>query len=476
MGFWENLKATGATALGALRGGWFRFWGWFFGDIIWKGLSTGVSIGAMWAFHGLVRLFPTQAIAIAEFVTKTYYTPPVEWAGFVKEFIEKLTDTKITDEQLDKILHGGGGRVVAEALGETFMNPLLKTIAPEKELDPQLGIDNAEAYLGINLQFQMSAWLLHMLGDMISFGTFKGMKDLPNAISWSFGLGWLSWLVMGTPFRIAISTPQEWAYNYVYRPARLNERERALFAVVYEDSIKPFQEYVRFLGWDYDMSRFLYDVYSDKPTFSQIRDLYYHTDLGEEGLEKLLKWQGWNYKFREYALKLIKYDRLWNLKEDLDQEVLRAYREGRLTREQAVSDLRDSGWNDTEIETALTVQDMIAQRRRDLPLSTIDKAYEYGLISDEKWWEYYLRAGYTPEDIQLILSIRQFEKTLEEANRVYWARRQELTSKLHDAGVEDYWFIAADELGTDRQSIMKIGTMSEQEWIKLMNKIIEKYK
>jgi len=66
----------------------------------------------------------------------------------------------------------------------------------------------------------MSAWLLHLLGDWQSFGAFKSLKDLPNAISWSYGIGWLSWLVMGVPFRMGISDPMERYYNMAFRPTR----------------------------------------------------------------------------------------------------------------------------------------------------------------------------------------------------------------------------------------------------------------
>jgi len=396
--------------------------------------------------------------------------------NLVLTYINLTTRVTLTRDDIRELTPSAISEAFQKAFTTHPMHYMLDLIKPDAPITPERGIEAAENFMNVNMAFQIDAWIMHFIADVTSFGFIKSFKDLPNAISWSFGIGWLSWLVMGTPFRIFIAEPQEWYWNYIYMPKRFNERELAQNLILDRIRGKDYEEEMRYLGWSQDKSWFLYDLYSDKPTFSQVRDLYYNTDIGEEGVETLLKWLGWNWKFRKYALTLIKNERLWDLQEDLEQEVLRAYREDRLTREQATSILQDRGWNRTEIETALTVQDLIAQRRRDLPLSTIDKAYEYGLISDEKWWEYYLRAGYTPEDIQLILSIRQFEKTLEEANRVYWARRQELTSKLHDAGVEDYWFIAADELGTDRQSIIRIGTMSEQEWIKLMNKIIEKYR
>ena len=201
---------------------------WFFG-IIWKGLMSIVSIWSMWVFHALNAMAPKQAMQFWKIIVQSYKVRDPEWAPAVAEYISAMTDVDITIDEL----RGTPGRM-AEAVGKKFLYPMLNLVLPgaaiapgvavprEAKLRPVDGLTGAERFLGTNLHFQMSAWLLHVLGDMQSFGMFKSLKDLPNAISWSYGLGWLSWLVMGVPFRMGISDPLERWFNQLYRPKPLS--------------------------------------------------------------------------------------------------------------------------------------------------------------------------------------------------------------------------------------------------------------
>jgi len=183
-----------------------------------KPISTLLSVAFMWIFHALTRMCPHAAANVMRFIAKTYYTPPREWAAFVSEYMERLTGYKITIDDIIREGIGIGGRRVMETLGEKFLTPMLGLLMPdprEIERDP---LGGAERFLGTNLQFQLSAWLLHLIGDMQSFGMFKSLKDLPNALSWSYGLGWLSWMVMGPVFRVGISQGMEKHFNKIYTP------------------------------------------------------------------------------------------------------------------------------------------------------------------------------------------------------------------------------------------------------------------
>ena len=190
-------------------------------------ISSIFSLGAMWSLHSATALFPDEALKVAGFVSDSYFSPPTEWAGFVSSYFENMTGKKINLDMITKYGVWGAGKEGIEQIGDTFLRPMLGLIMPgsgyggaEATITPQDGLDAAERFLGVNLQFQMSAWFLHLLGDIQSFGMFKSLKDLPNAISWSYGIGWLSWLVMGVPFKKGISEPLEVMYNRMYRPVK----------------------------------------------------------------------------------------------------------------------------------------------------------------------------------------------------------------------------------------------------------------
>jgi hypothetical protein len=200
-----------------------------------KKIIAGIaSLITMWQFHATVSLYPKQAVKLAEIISKSYFALPDEWGGFVKGYLEQMTGDKIDVSRLIKQGAVPGSKEFMQSMGKTFLEPMLGLIMPgtgkfgkEMKITSEDGFNAASRFLGTNLQFQISAWLLHVLGDMQSFGAFKSLKDLPNAISWSYGIGWLSWLVMGVPFRLGISDPLERGYNATYRPKRPNATQVA---------------------------------------------------------------------------------------------------------------------------------------------------------------------------------------------------------------------------------------------------------
>ena len=184
-----------------------------------------LSTAAMWSFHGMVRIAPDQAAWIAKRIVDTYYLGGAEWAPFISRYLEQMTGSAISIEDITHHRLMGDQREAMEAIGRRFLDPMLGLIMPtpeQAETEPMAG---AERFMSANLQFQMSAWLLHLLGDTMSFGMFKSLKDLPNAISWSYGIGWLSWMVMGPVFRAGITAPMEKKFAEYYRQAPLSNAQ-----------------------------------------------------------------------------------------------------------------------------------------------------------------------------------------------------------------------------------------------------------
>jgi hypothetical protein len=184
-----------------------------------------LSTAAMWSFHGMVRIAPDEALSIARKISASYFVLPVEWAGFISEYLERMGCGKIEIDTIVKQGLGAWSRDAMQGLGHTFLEPMLGLIMPtpeQAETEPMAG---AERFMSANLQFQMSGWLLHLLGDAMSFGMFKSLKDLPNAISWSYGIGWLSWMVMGPVFRAGITAPMEKKFAEYYRQAPLSNAQ-----------------------------------------------------------------------------------------------------------------------------------------------------------------------------------------------------------------------------------------------------------
>lgn len=169
-------------------------------------------------------IMPEASKELIQGITETFIPRVNEWGPVAEKYIETLTGTEIEVKDYKK-----GSFAAAGALSEKMLGELLMTVMPPVDMTrpykgyiaPAQGRESAEKYLGVNLSFNMQGWFLGLISDMFGLGAFKSFRNLPNQISWAFGFGWLSWLVMGTPFRIGIAEPMEVLYNRLYRPKRL---------------------------------------------------------------------------------------------------------------------------------------------------------------------------------------------------------------------------------------------------------------
>lgn len=76
---------------------------------------------------------------------------------------------------------------------------------------------SAEAYVGLNLGFGISAWTAGVAAELMYPTKHLNLDRLVQSINWSMGLGWLSWIILGEPFRVAIAEPLRTHYMERYR-------------------------------------------------------------------------------------------------------------------------------------------------------------------------------------------------------------------------------------------------------------------
>jgi len=173
--------------------------------------ATAIGYLAMWALRGIFLVHPEVAYRIVNKIAQYFYTPPQMWAAFINSYMRQMTGKDIDMEALTKLGAAIGGRSVMETLGETFLRPMLGLIMPDPPINFYKGLDTAERFLGVNLQFQLNAWLLHLIGDIVTLGKLKSLKDLPNAIARSkslslslsvraFVMSWVRYFLLQGPY------------------------------------------------------------------------------------------------------------------------------------------------------------------------------------------------------------------------------------------------------------------------------------
>lgn len=367
--FFRNLFALGARALTGYMGR----------------LAMGV-------FHGMVSLMPDQAWRMFDAITETFFVQPEEWAPFVASWLQNMTGEEIDPATIAGIPIKDMGATAAEVLGETFLTPMLGMIMPDAQTDwtvgglpPEEGLNGAERFLGVNLSFQMQAWLLHLLGDTISFGMWKSLKDLPNAINWSYGLGWLSWLVMGVPFRMAISDPLEMLYNNLYRPWRPSFAYLAKAFWREEITGDQYRTALRHLGVSEEWLPIVIEMERETFSITEIRDLYHSGYLSADAVVWAMRDRGNSPADAEALGTLLINERVRDTHVDIGQEGMALYIDGILSWTEASGYLALAGYTGQEIETLHVLADLKMQRKtekqptdKELTAANIGRLYQLG--------------------------------------------------------------------------------------------------
>ena len=336
-------------------------------------LTGAYSAFVMTGYNYLVRRYPEEAKNIAARISNIYFDASSSWILFARDYMENMTGNQIDPAIIDKLIGSKinlTGKVMAEEIGKEFLTPMLGMIMPGtpdwnkirkdanlpksaqyaqlKNLNPSDGLLGAERFLGVNLQFQLQAWMLHFIGDTVSMGSMKSLKDLPNAISWSYGIGWLSWLVMGTPFRVAIAEPLEKLLNMLYRqkdlpPAQMIKAFRQ--GKVTNDEL---WRVMREAGFTDELIGIQIEQDTEKLPVSVLKDLLLTKRKDEKIIREELKASGFNPARIDTMLDSWKRERKDKILNRWAEECIDAYEKRVIDKPTLRKALKTAGWEDVE--------------------------------------------------------------------------------------------------------------------------------
>ena len=389
---------------------WTNFLRWFFkaftaeeivGDILWCILMPTVQI-----YTTLSHLFPKIAVFFGEAVTSAFREMPDGWAGFVSGYMSTFTTAKQSKESVKT--PAGRELVYKNIAKDTFADMLaliLPATRPEGGIAPLDGIRGAEKYLSINMKFQMDAWLLHLIGDFFSMGKIKSLKDLPNAISWSFGLGWLSWLVMGTPFKMTIADPMEQYFNTVYRPTRLNPAQAAEAVRKGMITASQYNLLMATLGYPDWITNIIFKLsYKDLPD-TILRRLYSLQLITEDQLIKEYQRKGYTQAQAVLLSKLFALNRKLDLIDKVVDEATDQYKAGFLTFATLSGYLDQAGYNPEEQALLISLLDLQKLSKNQLSNSELRGLVYKSLISRDDALKVLTQRGMDPSDTSLYIEL-----------------------------------------------------------------------
>lgn len=384
-----------------------KFFAWLGRGVFTKALVGTLAVVAMWVFHAVVMLFPKLAMTIMKSIVTTFYTPPPEWAGFLSGYIERMTGMKISIEDIAKQGAGIGARSFMESLGSKFLNPMLGLIMPtpaEVEKNP---LGGANRFMATNLQFQLSAWLLHVIGDINSLGMFKSLKDLPNAISWSYGIGWLSWLVMGPPFRAGIAAPMEKLFNRIYTQSLLTQSQAAALT---RHGLMTHKDYLNAcldIGLHPQKAAWLYEAGERELADAWLKRL---SDMGwieQKDIVVELTRRGFSPERAGILARLLKDTRKIDLIEKIISSAEDLYKDRTLDRTKLEGYYNKIGYKPEEIELSIALLELQRSRRRFLTPAQVVQLWLNKKLGRVECKSYLVNdLQYTAEDAELYMSLK----------------------------------------------------------------------
>jgi len=393
---------------------------------VFRPLITAFSAITMYVFNSLLRRYPEEAAKMAARISKIYFEASNKWVAFASAYMKQLVDKEFPEPMLKDMIGGNINKTakqMAQDLGREFLHPMFNMILPgtsdwrlyrkergfpkkgpkphDRVLEPYDGVLGAERFLGINLQFQLQAWMLHFIGDTVSMGSMKSLKDLPNAISWSYGVGWLSWLVMGTPFRFTIADPLERYLNTIFRTKDLTPPQA--IDAYNSGYITPeyFWRVMREFGYEEDLVPILRDQGATKLPMTLLREHYLHGRINKSEVILELKRLG----YTEGRINHIIYS--WNrtrtdkITERWAEECIDAYEKGLMSEEDLREALKAAGWEDVEtgnpIDLQIKTSNLVREQAGRFTKAEIRALHREHLISRQEAKDYLEAMGY-PED------------------------------------------------------------------------------
>jgi len=374
-----------------------------------QAISTIIGTIIQWAYLSMMSVTAPIARWFALTLTKVWMKDAKQWADFVSEAIKHITGWEIPPEKIIEAKTVEGQVEIQRAFARAYLDHILHLILPKPPMTAEKGLEGAERFLSVNLGFQMSGWLLHLLGVIYSFGKFKSIKDLPNAISWSFGIGWLSWLVMGTPFRIGISDPLERYYNRYFKPQELTMEQLIklyqLGLIETEELYKRAEEH----GFNYERVTERLALAERQMTLSDLKTYARYYKIEPEAIVARLKRMGYPDDLAITLKNIILDERLNDLKDDLAKQAIRLYEQDAITDAELRTYLTATRWTPEEIDLQREVSSLKKIPVRRLSLSRILKAWKQGILVREQAYDRIVKLGYTPEDAEVILRTEEEE-------------------------------------------------------------------
>lgn len=232
-----------------------------------------------------------------------------------------------------------------------FFNFLRARFEPAGPVSFDEAIHNAEEFLTLAGDFNILATIFDTIGEIQILGSKLPGQSIARFIqnvSWTFGIGWLTWVVMGPVLRFSIADPYEKEITKRVRPRDFTKSE---VEDLYEWGLRKLEElyegYV-VLGYSDDKIEQLMEILRKRVFSSEVRSWitqlegnYADGYVSDEEFIKMLQLGYFTedeVKFRYWKAKQRQFNKLQDLRV---KEIERAFKEKRIDEDEATARLSE---------------------------------------------------------------------------------------------------------------------------------------
>ena len=296
---------------------------------------------------------------------------------------------------------------------------ILKKIWTDPNLMPSVGF--LEYLKLINLKVARQSLELGIISPTWGYQ----YSQLVNALLWSYGFGWQSWVTLSPLLSTLVSDKARRRLIEIVRDKKLSESkyERLFMSGLIDE--RTFKEILRREGYsDIDIELYIEYLKEEKMTKdkdltkSEILRLYQENLISRQKAMDMLMSLGYDPDEADYLLDLI------DLKKEAEEEkkkpaltkstILSAFRKRLIDKQTAKELLIRLGYEEKSVEILLELEDKIRRakdrpRERDITKSDVLKAFRIGLIDYDTAKEFLMALGYSESEAIFLLEIERYK-------------------------------------------------------------------
>jgi len=219
------------------------------------------------------------------------------------------------------------------------------------------------------------------LGEWLGF---RSVARIISNISWSLGIGWLSWIAVGPGMRYTIARFMEKWYQKKLRPEEFTRELVSRFLrrkIIDPDDAKSI---LADLGWSDDKIEKLIEDSWDYPSRSELQDLYEDKIITDEKLNEWFVKLGIHPKIRDDMLALTKKRATASVLKSYWSQMERLYLKGYIDEDKLLEAYNLTISNvDVDNLRRLTIQLKDEEERKDEKVKFFIEQYRDGVIDEE---------------------------------------------------------------------------------------------